>query len=223
MNQSDLLAALQDVARGMAKLLGDDAEVVLHDLERREMVYIANGHITGRSVGYRMNDSVYDTILDLADQDGLVIGYGSHSANGKRLRSSHFVSRDASGTPKALICVNQDTTKLEELRGMLDGMIRMQPLHRAEEPSEEADENYIQKVTRQVIIDCIEKMKPAVPDTKDAKMDVLKKLEVRGVFAVKDAVPVVCKLLSISQATLYNYLRELRSQETIAGKNNLYL
>ena len=31
-------------------------------------------------------------------------------------------------------------------------------------------------------------------------------------FQLKDSVPQVCELLDISQATLYNYLREIRAQ-----------
>ena len=41
---------------------------------------------------------------------------------------------------------------------------------------------------------------------------ILRKLEEKGVFQLKDSVPQVCELLDISQATLYNYLREIRTQ-----------
>ena len=213
MEQVELLSVLQNIALGMAKFLGEDTEVVLHDLEKREMVYIANGHITGRSMGYQTNPSIYDVILDLADEDGHVIGYGSSSNKGKRLRSSHFIIRDERSVPRALICINQDTARLQAARDLIDSMIALRPLSEAEEP-EGDDVNYIQKMTQRVIAGAIEKMKPTSIDNREGKLEVLRQLEMKGVFAVKDAVPTVCRQLSISQATLYNYLREIRSQES---------
>ena len=187
---------------GFSKLLGPDTELALHDLKTRELVYIVNGGITGRDAGYRMESSVYDAILELVDENGLVIGYPSRSREGKTLRASHIVLRDADGKPAALLCINQDTSKWEAVRDLIDAMISSR------------SENYIQTMTRRVIMDVVEQAKPVNLENKEVKLGILQKLESKGVFSVKDAVPIVCKTLSISQATLYNYLRELRSRET---------
>lgn len=222
MISEELLQALKGIVLGMGKLLGEDTEVVLHDIEKKEIVYIVNGHITGRYEGYRLESSVYDAVINLADQDGHVIGYGSSSSKGNNLRSSHFVVPDEAGNPCALICINQDTAKLASICDTIYSMIRIRPLAHAEEPKRE-DENYIQQIMQQVIADSIEKMKPTAIDTKEGKMEIVRRLEVKGVFAVKDAVPYVCKALSISQATLYNYLRELRNQSTSVPKSSIPL
>lgn len=214
MTQEERLELLENMVLGMSKLMGSDTEIVLHDLYKKELVYIVNNHITGRSVGYHMDPTVYEVIENLADGDGHLIGYGSKTAKGMSLRSSHFIVRGEDGQPAAMICINQDTSRLQNARDLLDSMIRLQPLGAAVQEQEPEDEtNYIQKMTQQVIIDSIEKMKPTSIDTKEGKLRVLQQLEIKGVFAVKDAVPSVCRLLSISQATLYNYLREIRSQE----------
>lgn len=217
MRQEELLRVLKSIVLGLSKLLGEDTEIVLHDLNKQELVYIVNGHITNRSVGYRIDPSVYDVVINLADADGHVIGYGSNTAKGKSLRSSHFIIRDEDDVPRAMICINQDTARLQAARDLLDGMIRLHPLADTPEPAFE-DENFIQKMTRRVIIDSIEKTKPTSVDTREGKLEILRQLEIKGVFAVKDAVPTVCKLLSISQATLYNYLREIRSQGSLSAQ-----
>lgn len=223
MKQEERLELLKNIVLGMSKLMGNDTEIVLHDLYKKELVYIVNNHVTGRSVGYHMDPTVYEVIENLADSDGHLIGYGSKTTKGRNLRSSHFILRDEKGQPAAMICINQDTSRLQNARDLLDSMIRLQPLGAVaqEEPADET--NYIQKMTQQVIIDSIEKMKPTSIDTKEGKLRVLQQLETKGVFAVKDAVPSVCRLLSISQATLYNYLREIRSQEQPATQSTLQL
>lgn len=224
MTQEERLELLKNMVLGMSKLMGSDTEIVLHDLYKKKLVYIVNNHITGRSIGYHMDPTVYEVIENLADDDGHLIGYGSKTAKGMSLRSSHFILRGEDGQPAAMICINQDTSRLQNARDLLDSMIRLQPLGTAVQEQEPEDEtNYIQKMTQQVIIDSIEKMKPTSIDTKEGKLRVLQQLEIKGVFAVKDAVPSVCRLLSISQATLYNYLREIRSQENPVTQSTLQL
>ena len=222
MEQEELLLILEGIVSGLSKLLGEDTEIALHDLDKQELVYIANGHITERAPGYKLNPSVYDVIIRLADPDGHVIGYGTRSSKGKQLRSSHFLIRDKQQVPRALICINQDTAKLQAARDLLSSMISLRPLSDSPEP-DESDINYIQKMTQQVIVNAIEKMKPTSIDTRESKLEVLRQLELKGVFAVKDAVPNVCRLLSISQATLYNYLREIRSRDTAAARQQLQI
>lgn len=212
MEQNELLYLLKGMMRGFSSMFGSETELVLHDLEKMEVVYIINGHITGREAGYRMDPSVYETMIDLADEDGFTSGYSSHSTDGTPLRSCHFIVRDTEDKPRAMICMNQDTSALEKARDILNNLIGARNIVI---PTDRDDTNYIQKITQQVIIDVIQRQKPTVIDTKEAKLEALRKLEQQGVFAVKDAVPAVCRQLSISQATLYNYLREIRSQNDI--------
>ena len=56
-------------------------------------------------------------------------------------------------------------------------------------------------------------------------MSILRRLDEKGVFEVRRAVPKVCELLGISQATLYKYLKEIKnalalSQESHSGRKN---
>ncbi len=213
--QQDRLEIIKKTVAGFSRVMGEQTEIALHDLEKKELYYIVNGHVTGRKAGYKMNPSVYDTVLSLMDDDDCVIGYASHGPSGNSLRASHILFRDEMGKPYALICINQDTSKWEELRDCIDSMIRCHSLSEKAEAALPTEENYIQNLTRQVIVDTVESSKPSVLDTKQEKMRILHQLDLKGVFAVKDAVPIVCKILSISQATLYNYLRELRHSEDL--------
>ena len=215
MTQEERLDMLKRVACGLAKVMGNDTEVVLHDLTRGEVAYIANGHVTGRAVGYKINPSVYKAVIKRIDADDHLIGYGSQSSSGKNLRASHFVFRDEAGEPCAMLCINEDTSKYEEMLRFLQSKIQLRPIADEDGGADEVfDENYIQRMTQQAIIDSVERMKPTDINTKEGKMELLRRLHIKGVFNVKDAVPYVCSVLSVSQATLYNYLRDLRNEES---------
>lgn len=213
MKQQELLNVLGGIALGISKLLGDDAEVVVHDLEKKEISFIANGYITGREKGYKLDEMVIESVLSFTDEDGCSIGYSSHSSQGKELRSSHFVVRDDMNQMRALLCINQDTSKLENLCQTLQHMIVRRPIKDSLKDS--GDDNYIRAMTQKVIVETIEQCKPFKTE-KERRIAVLQSLDSKGVFDVRDSIPIVCKMLSISQATLYNYLRELRNEDVVA-------
>lgn len=204
--------AVIGIAKGIAKVSGVGTEVVIHDLESKKIIAIENAHVTGRSVGDCLNETTYDAIREISDEDGHLIAYGSHSKAGKILRSSHFIIRDDRGIPALLLCINQDVSSYKRVRDEIDALLQTNSLVESHLP-EEGPQSYIQQLVTRIIHEEIERAKPFALESKEAKMEVIKKLDRRGVFDVRDAVPKVCELLGISQATLYNYQRELRQQE----------
>ena len=216
MTQEERLDILAQVASGIAKLMGSDTEVVLHDLTKREIVFMHNNNITGRERSYRINPGVYDVINNLADGEGHVIGYASKSAHGKKLRASHFMFMDEDNNPAAMICINQDPSKVQDIINYLS------------ESADDSvysinDEDCIQNVMKDTIIKSIKQFDPNQINTKEGKIKLLTKFKFQGLFSVKEAVPFICETLSVSQATLYNYLREIRDEEGREPYNELKL
>lgn len=167
MKQEELIKIMIGVAKGIAKVEGRDTEVAVHDLHEMQMVFIANGNITGREVGTRMDKSIYKMILRQSDDDGHMIAYRTMSEKGKRLRSSHFIIRDEKGEPAVLICINQDDSKLEELRDYINYKIHVN----TDEECSPGDSggNIIQNVAQNAIMNSIWKMTTGDLDTKGRK------------------------------------------------------
>jgi predicted transcriptional regulator YheO len=46
---------------------------------------------------------------------------------------------------------------------------------------------------------------------RDAKVELIRRLDEKGIFQVNKAVPLLADLLGFSRATVYNYLRDARS------------
>lgn len=212
MKQEELIRVVTGIAKGIAKLEGRDTEVAVHDLHEMQMVFIANGNITGREVGTRMDKSIYKMILRQADEDGHMIAYNSVSEKGKKLRSSHFIVRDEEGEPAVLVCINQDNSKLEEFRDCINYMIHVNTEEDSITPPENG-QNIIQHVAQNAIMNSIWKMTSGDLDTKEGKIALLKELKRQGIFDVRATTPYICNALSISQTTLYNYLREIKNEE----------
>ena len=226
MTQEERLDILAQVASGIAKVLGDDTEVVLHDLTKREIVFMHNSKITGRERNYRINPTVYDVISNLADGEGHLIGYASKSAQGKKLRASHFMFMDKDNNPAAMICINQDPSRIQEIISYLSESIKIRDVDETavnDTSYSLNDEDYIQNIMKDAIIKSVKQLDPGYINTKEGKLMLLRKFKFQGVFSVKEAVPFICETLSISQATLYNYLREIRDEEGRKPYNELKL
>jgi len=209
MDKQYTMKLLINLVNGLSKLMGESTEIVIHDIELQKIIYIENGHITGRVIGDHIHPKIFEMIEERSDSNGHLIGYKSNSKSGNKLKSSHFIVKDDEDKPLALICINQDISNFIKLRDEIDCLIRTTRLTYEKSM---LDGN-IQQITKQIIIDEIEFSKPFNLESKESKMDIIRRLDLKGVFSVKDAVPQVCELLSISQATLYNYQREIRMKE----------
>ena len=214
MTQQELMEVVKRTADGLSAILGEQTEIVVHDLSKGEIVYILHGEITGRTAGMKGNKNLYEVILKLAGDKDWLVGYASASRSGKSLKASHLIYRK-NGKPAALICINQDTSELLAAKEILEKLTASRPLELAEEAPDETGSsgNDIRQMMQRVIVDAIERVKPLSMDTKTGRMEILRTLDKKGVFDVKDAVPQVCSILSVSQASLYNYLREIRLEE----------
>ena len=64
------LTTLKQIADDIAALFGSDCEIVIHDLKTKELsssiVYIVNGHVTGRSIGDGPSNAVFEAIRQQA-------------------------------------------------------------------------------------------------------------------------------------------------------------
>ncbi len=49
--------------------------------------------------------------------------------------------------------------------------------------------------------------------SREDKIDLIARLDEKGVFQVKKAVPILADQLSLSRATVYNYLSEARNHQ----------
>ena len=207
----DCLELLKQVGELFAALLGERAEVVIHDMESAQIVWIRNGSVTGRTVGRTEHNATIRFIEEQSarsDKTHYLAGYKSNVKNGKTLKSSNLFVKDENGELRYTMCINQDISQLEVMQGLLAQMTGTVSLT----ASVGEQEQTVEAITMRIILDEMERAKPFSLDSREAKLSILKRLEEKGVFDVRHAVPKVCELLQIAQATLYKYLKEIKDE-----------
>lgn len=203
----EYLDVLRPVARGIAKSIGRNCEVVLHDFRQPEgsIVEIA-GDVTHRHVGGSMSQiglSIMAQGEDAEDQ----YNYVTRTSDGRVVKATTMVLRDPDGHVFGALCINFDVTELRLVSGLLEEMAGspLQP----PEPITFSDD--VGQVIGAVIDE--EELalgRPIDRMDKQERLQIMRALERRGVFALQRSVPQVAEYLGVSRATVYYYLQEIR-------------
>ena len=204
------LRAFIPVVKGVAETFGKNCEVVLHDFSDMEhsIVAIANGHVTGRSLGSPMTEASLKKVLrDKTKKD--IINYSEKSADGRILKSTTIFIRDEKEKVLGSYCINYDITELIIAKSVFNDIITIKD--DASEESQQSDVNLVSGVLADIVKETIETFgKPIIYLTKDEKVAVVKDLENKGAFLIKGAIDYVADVLCVSRYTIYNYLDEVR-------------
>lgn len=210
---SSSLALFKGIAAFLAQQM-QDCEFVIHDLSKleRSIVFIGNGHISGRSVGDSATDLVLRVLKDkeYKTKDYTSI-YKSVSATGKVFNSSTFFIK-ADDELIGLLCINQDLTNYQNMFDALGGMLGV--TDKQIPASTTVSERLVPSVSSlptNVIEEVFNKRVSNVTRlTKEERLEVIKELDKKGIFLLKGSISEVAKTLKVSDATMYRYLQMIK-------------
>lgn len=195
------------VCDAIATLFAPHVEAVLHDLDTGLIFHIANAFSKRRPGDSSLNEAGLVSSL----QDDVIGPYGKSNWDGRRLKAITAVLRNADGKPIGLLCINHD---IEAFAGLLDQLKSMAeiaaPVSRA---SGLMAEDWREAVNS-VIGDFLATRRASLAGLTSSDMDdLIGMLDVRGVFAIRKAVPYVAEILKLSRATIYNRLGSIRQKQ----------
>lgn len=225
--EKDIMLYYIDLVELLGLTLGPTYEIVLYDLRRedRSIIAIANGHVSGRSLGAPLTESILKSIVSKEYENiNYKANYNSVSKNNKIFRSSTLYIKDANNNLIGLLCINFDDTNFKNITSQLMSLIH---------PDEVIEKNNFEKIEAINFSDDLDTIGATMEEVADAAIDrVLKKssvpadrlnkserieivriLDDKGIFMLKGAVSYVAKLLHSSEATIYRYLNDINSNK----------
>lgn len=222
-----VINALRPVVPMLAAMAGPHLEVVLHDVSQPEnsVIAIANGHISGRSVGSSVlegpqDDKGFAAATRIRSKEGavhsVVEDYVTVTADGRQLRSASAIFRDASGEPFATLCLNADLSGFRMAHGWLARMLEpmMQPAAPAPpSPSSPPGEAQMDTLMQEIISAAVGPGGSADSMRREDKIQAVGAMQRRGLFIVKGGVERAAAALQVSRYTIYNYMELLRQRE----------
>lgn len=200
MTYEEFLNMLKDLGSAIASTFGNFCEVAISDVDNPEhaILYIFNGHVTGREVGDPLDAADLERVAMSAD--GYYINY---QKKGKKcdLKAS-TVTFDAFGR-KIAFCINCDTTYFKLMEHVISGFLDVGDL--SEEP-----EKGVAPSMEDIIREAIKASgKPVNLMNKGDRLELIKNLEKQGILNMQKSISTIAKMIGVSRYTVYNYLNEL--------------
>lgn len=208
----------------LGKALGENCEVVLHDLTNVEhsIVAIANGHLSGRHIGGPATDFVLKLMQqEKKDQAQFMTNYHGKSSNGHIFRSSSYFIKDEEDTVIGVLCLNYDVQPYIEARAVIDANI-LHDLHADDfAPQEPVPRQPVRaletlyKTAGDTITHMIAKRLEEYPIepkrlSMDERIQLIEALDGDGLFLLKGGISILAETLGVSEPTIYRYLNRIR-------------
>jgi D-arginine utilization repressor len=191
------------VCEAIVALFAPLAEVAVHDIRRDRIVGIWNP-ISGRKVGDR---PLIDELPPYSE-DARVIGpYPKVLADGRAITSVSVVLHNAKGAPRGLLCINFDRSPLD---GTIDLLVRFAAAVE-DRPPELFDRDWREQILLVVDEECRSRSLRRDRLTRDQRLDLVRVLDERGLFATRNAAAHAGRALGVSRTTVYALLKEARS------------
>ena len=207
------LQAVLQSAEGLSVMLGSRYEVILHDLSHVETSIVAiYGNVTNRKVGGPATNYLLQLLKTYGDEAPNSLNYRNVLPDGRVLRSSTIFIRNENNHIIGSLCINQDQTDFIVASKLMQELTAFQKPSPEEDPAGEFFAHDIGDVMEDMVRTELEILqKPVAYMQKEDKLAVVQRMENKGIFDVKGAVEYVAEKLGVSNYTIYNYLKEIRS------------
>ncbi|TKI04970.1 helix-turn-helix transcriptional regulator [Martelella alba] len=206
----EILASYEAVVDGLAMLIGEHCEIVLHSLEdlKSSAIRIANGEHTGRKIGSPISDLALRMLHDMAGDDSSVSkAYFTRAKNGVLMKSVTIAIRNREQRVIGLLCINMnlDVPFSQIMKTFI-------PPETQESATSVNFASSVDDLVSQALEFTIEEVNADRSVSNNAKnRQIVLNLYEKGIFDIKDAINQVADRLNISKHTVYLYIRQFKS------------
>jgi predicted transcriptional regulator YheO len=194
-------------------------EVVIHDLSQPHK---SIRHIVGDVTKRRAGGPVTDLVVKALQLEGGNIrdrhNYKTTTKDGRTLKSTTVFVRDGSGTVVAAFCINFDMTDFLSLVNALEIFTTTANAFSGNGKVE----TFATSVTETIMAVFEQEAakigkQPAYMATGE-KVALVKGLKEAGLFQIRGSVDQVAHLLGVTRYTVYNYLKNIETQQRLGGQ-----
>lgn len=227
------LKILIPVVRGLAKILGKDYEVNLHDVSMPEhsLIICENGYVTGRTAGGPMTDfGLYMLQSEEYKSKEGIFNYLAKNNRGELIKCSAIFIRDESEKIIGFMCINYDISKAVAAQELIESVLHLD-MENVEQYPESIPElknkekekfpapvrEWFAQDLEEVVSDTLTQIKERVGRpleylSKPEKQQVVQELHDKGFFLLKGAVDILAKEMDNTKYTIYSYIRGVQKK-----------
>lgn len=222
----EILETYFPIASFIATVIGPKCEIVVHDIHDLEhsIIFIENGHISGRKVGDGSTDLVLKLLQDKTYQnESFIANYKGKGSNGQIYRSATYYIKNDANQLVGMMCLNIDISHLEVAADWIQAVLiggglfpaTTAPVQKAVEDKQAIEylQGNVDDILTHVIDSVISQSEiPLERLSPSEKMELVKQLNDQGAFLLKGGVMQVAKAFNLSEPTIYRYLQKIKDE-----------
>ena len=211
--QNDLLfRTLKQIADALVATFPRAFEVVIHDLSRPQK---SIKHIAGDVTRRKSGGPVTDLVVKALHQEGRDIrdrlNYKTTTSDGRSLKSTTIFIRNSDGEVAFALCINFDMTDFLNAAHALEIFTSAAGAFNGTEKAETFSMS-ITETIEVLFAQAVAKIgKESASMTMEEKIELVKELEILGVFQIKGGTDMAALLMGVSKYTVYNYLKKIHA------------
>lgn len=204
-----ILESYKAVLDGFSSYFGEGYEMVLHSLERYDhsVIKIVNGYHTARVEGAPITDLALSMLEKIRSQGGTphAVTYFTQNRLGEPLKSSTIPILGEGGRIIGLLCINFYLNT--PFRQVIGDFVSQEMDSAVEQRIETFTDN-----VDELIGNAVAEVRLAVEEDRsitasNKNKEIIRRLDAKGIFNLKDGVAKSAELLRISKNTVYLHLR----------------
>ncbi|PJG84466.1 helix-turn-helix transcriptional regulator [Conservatibacter flavescens] len=205
-----ILNSYKAVVDGLALLIGEHCEIVLHSLEDIEhsAICIANGHNTNRKVGSPITDFALKSLHNM-QTESVSTPYFTRAKSNRLMKSVTVAIRNSKQRTIGLLCINinLDVPVSQFIQTLL-------PVGLQTETSSVNFASSVEELVAQTLEHTIEEVtSDRLVANNNKNRQIVVSLFEKGIFDIKDAINQVAERLNISRHTVYLYIRQIKQED----------
>lgn len=181
-------------------------EVVVHDFSNldKSVIFIANGHISGRKVGSGASELGLRRLLETENTPDLLVNCGNLSGRGNRLKSSSIAIRDGEGRMIGAFCLNFDISLFEHFQHFLTSIVSSEVGEEKEKKETSIEEEIRASIQEYLVQHGLAFSQLSYTD----KQKIVAHLEQKISLKQRGVIMAIANALQLTRQSIYNYLNQ---------------
>ncbi|EAW7369578.1 DNA-binding protein [Campylobacter coli] len=207
----------------LGEVLGEQYEIVFHVIteDGAYIAAIANSHISGRSLDSPLTAFASELVQNKAYlKEDFLCDYKALIGKSKLVRGSTFFIKN-SDELVGILCINHDTSMMRDLVCRIIDIEKLGDMSEFLNQDKENNTSVDSLGNIETLSHSIEEILAQSIDmnylnsdyqlSMAQKEEITKTLYQKGIFNIKGSVPIVARLLKISEPSVYRYLKNFKS------------
>lgn len=210
MSKARIFERYTQMADMLGKMFPNVLEVIVHDFSDLDhsIIFIANGHISGRQVGEGATELGLRRLLNSEKIPDMLVNYKNRNVRGHRLKSASLSIRDDKGDLIGAFCLNFDLSVFDHFRHFLEEFTRCEEQIWVGEEELAPDTSLEEDIELHIRAYLNQHHLQFSQLTYADKQNIVAYLEQKRCFRQKGAMTTVARALQLTRQSVYNYLKQ---------------